>query len=924
MDDSNRKKMIAQTFIFRLGIPRDVAAGKAPQGYDQKIFQATYNYLGNKSENNTQALSNLLQWPKEAINKNLEETQRFVNTFTNKEKEFLGQKGIFNVTKGAEAFSLLNKLDKITRGELQQVESEIERKWVRARALMGKSVGSRNRLLLNYRSIKKLNTPPPRPVPVPQSVNKSVFKGKHTPLHLSMYNGTLPKNEPNETLNLTQMLRLNGQSIFKDKKYGEFTVKVTEITGRSKIKFQKIWQISSETQNMNKLINGSADASTGSITFKARVTKGETEVGASLTLHMSGAIRISGGFIDVNLNKSNTNSNLDPATVQTMLLKNHIFDSYIINRNNLRNKPVNFNNISGNFNINYAILSMEESAIKSGVFYEPELSVQLKIPLSTGTTMNVSASGKIQLTGIKGMNSVLPSFREALDKLNNLVLRNEELPNFKNYKPKRTSKFARRANNLPAPNITRRGSTCPKSARPIPLSFQGKCQPRMYRGKMINASEFYVRPNPQGQPCCYRKPKNTTYIKNRVANRYRQANVKVPNNVGNLFNVSKPKPKPNSNSNSNSNVDSPNKNVATKAPNITIVNGPRGLKIGSRQCMRYTRVRLFEIATLLKVKNLKITDGKEALCDKIKQKSKELGLNKTKNVVGNSAITITNNNGKVYAITGKGKNIRLGNRVCTTFSKPFLIKMAGKMDLAVNVSKMSKIQICAAIEQAKNLNRGRRNNLEKQKLNQLDRNKQERLLRMRQRNERLRLQKQGRQLEEQQRTNREVRNKLGLNKNAIRAEISKLFGVVFMKKYGNKINLNEQTNLLFQNLNSSIKNGRIEKGTRGNPLKTKIIKFKREWIIRKRNSIKPKVNKPPTPAVFNPLNDMRRHLGNERFNRIKNSLTPEMLQNYVNFIYPNPNANKRNTWIRTRKSFGLLPTTPVVGIGFNNENVEEI
>ena len=859
MNDSNRKKMLAQTFIFRLGIPGDVAAGKAPAGYDQSVFQATYNYIGDRSEQYAQALSNLLRWPKESIDKELAETQRFINSFTNKEKEFLGKKGIFNATKGVEAFSVLNKLDKITRGELQEIESEIERKWFKARRLMGNSVGARNRLLMNYRAARKVNTPP-RQTPVRVSPPKPVVTTKHTPLHLSMYNGTLPKSVPAETLDLPRMLSLNGASMFKDKKYGQFTVKVTEITGRSKTRFQKIWQLSSEVQNTNRFMN----SSTGSITFKGRVTSGETTVGASLTIHMSGAIRISGGFIDINVNKTNTNTNLDPATAQAMLLKTHVFDSYLTN---LRNKPpVVFNNISGNFNIDHSV-RMEETAFKAGVMYEPELSPQLKIPLSTGSTMIVSSSGKMQLTGIKGMRSVLPSFREALDKINNDFVMGGGLVNFRNYKPKRITKVARRANNQPAPNITRRGTTCPKESRPVPLSFKGKCQPKMYKGKM---SEYYVRANPQGEPCCYRKTANV----------------------------------PNSNSNSNS----------PKAPPlISIVNGPTGLKLGSRQCMRYTRVRLFEIATLLKVKNLKKTDGKEVICEKIRQKSKELGLNKTKNSIGNSAITITNNNGKVYAITGKGRNLRLGSRVCSTYPKPFLVNLAGRMGLAANVSKMTKVQICEAIEQAKDANRGKRNN-------QAARNKQERLRIMRARNERLRLQRQRNLLEEQER----IRTKLGLGRNVIRSEISKLFGVSFMKKHGNKINLNEQTNLLFQNLNTGVKNGTVKKGARGQILKADVAKFKRNWVIRKRNSIMGKTKTPPPPpAVFNARNDIRKHLGNERFNRIKNSLTSEILQNYSEYIHPNPNANKRNTWIRLRKSFGILPSTPApVLVG--GLNVEEV
>ena len=64
-----------------------------------------------------------------------------------------------------------------------------------------------------------------------------------------------------------------------------------------------------------------------------------------------------------------------------------------------RSNNIDFNNISGNFNIDHSV-RLNESAMKAGVMYEPEISAQIKIPLETGATLNVSASGKMQITGI--------------------------------------------------------------------------------------------------------------------------------------------------------------------------------------------------------------------------------------------------------------------------------------------------------------------------------------------------------------------------------------------------------------------------------------------------------------------------------------------------------------------------------------------
>ena len=140
-------------------------------------------------------------------------------------------------------------------------------------------------------------------------------------------------------------------------------------------------------------------------------------------------------------------------------------------------------------------------------------------------------------------------------------------------KPPKT-KLIKRANQLPAPNVTRRGSTCPINKRPTPLSFQGVCR----------NSSSYIRPNPQGQPCCYKIPKKLNYIRPRVIARYRQAGVKVPESVRAMFNFG-------ANTNRLAN------NVSRNAPNLRLTMERGQLKIGSRQCSRYAKQTLVNLAT---------------------------------------------------------------------------------------------------------------------------------------------------------------------------------------------------------------------------------------------------------------------------------------------------------------------------------------
>jgi hypothetical protein len=146
--------------------------------------------------------------------------------------------------------------------------------------------------------------------------------------------------------------------------------------------------------------------------------------------------------------------------------------------------------------------------------------------------------------------------------------------------------------NQPAPNVTRRGTTCPLARRPTPYGFTGACK-----------ANCYVKPNPQGQPCCYVTPKKVEGSRNKVEALYVKAGIKVPDAVRQTFGIALTK---------NKAVE-----VATKMPELKL----NGNKIDSRQCMRYTKVALVDIARRLRLAvPLKVT--KPILCQLIKNYKK--------------------------------------------------------------------------------------------------------------------------------------------------------------------------------------------------------------------------------------------------------------------------------------------------------------
>lgn len=906
MDVNNRTK-VADIFLRRLGVPPLEAAGHVPPGTSQAIFDAVFHITGNENVNRHKQILFKLGVRGDMIDSEIEESKKFLNSFSNKQKQFLGNRGVFNYKKGQEGLELL---EQIANSKLQIAESELERKWKKLRDIFGSSAGARNRLVLNFKQIQ--NSPSPSPSLSTNSGSnlnennlafvqqlENAMKLKHTDLHLTLYNGVVETRQNiNNAVNLSDFILNSGFliNVGKNKNINGYNLKLVEISGHSKTRFKKLWTVSEEFFNDSKNVY-SPDL--GSVVLKYRLSKGSKSVGVSVTMFTTGKVKISGGFIDLTI--KNTNKNFSKINQQPSLVIKSIFGS----------GTIKYNNIAGIFKIGSTInleKTVERVPITFQPIYEPDRSPRATFQLNN-CKIQLDVSGVVQL---KGMKDPIKAFNETLEFINNHVVRGLDINLSKNPLKFGVGKIPKRVNKQPAPNIKKRGTTCPVGRRPTPYSFQGKCPPQTFRGKQLNGDKFYVKPNPQGQPCCYKKPKSTKFLKNKVKNQYEKAQVKVPNNVGTLFQF----------------VATGNNNIAVNIPNIKVVNDPKfGLKIDSRQCMRYTKQKLYEYATRMKIQGLKPTFTKEQLCNKIKEKAKNLNLNNTKNVVGNLAVSFKNGN-KVYVITGEGKSLRLGRRLCHTYTKPDLLKFARRFGIAANTT-MSKEKICLEFEKKLvQLKKNKQAAINKKQAELASKKKKAIENRIKKASQ-LQKKKNEAAAKQKQENLRILRTKLGLTKNVILLELPKLYGAQFMKKYGNKLRptFNEQANYMLQLLRNEVQAGRLNMRRNGLPKKEAINRFKKSQIESWKKS---------TEEVYaaenafknnlqNARNDLRRVLGSN-YNKLKNLVTNEVVRKYKNHIQKvaqqrNSNGKlptkqqlerRKQTWVRLERNYGSLqiPPTP--------------
>lgn len=442
------------------------------------------------------------------------------------------------------------------------------------------------------------------------------------------------------------------------------------------------------------------------IEFKIAYRYEDKLYGASFTLYRNGSMRMSGKYGDD-----------IPDDIHSFLV-----EAYGVPANELK-----YNNLTGSFSINAKpdvrrlvraapkppvkdknIIQKTGKLKKSKERLMPRVVRGIAIIPLKNCVLRVSSTGRCQIELAKNFDV---AFREARDFLTREVTGPfGALPAQTNSK----TRAERYMQGGKAPEVLRRGTTCPADRCPVPYSFQGKCQ----------KAGMYIKPNPQGQPCCYKIPRSIAYSRAKVANAYKKADVKIPDNVKKMFDLEN---RNNALSNTtylsgknfikvfndptidNAYIEDMNRLLnAWKSKRVSdnglwtlrtrpgskakfedpmalnvIITKARGrklwhvpdvsqLKIGTRQCTRYTKVALMDIAKRLNIIEARPNMKKEVLCHLIRKATRGTSTNRsnTGSAGGIMAVTVsdTGKRGKVErAITGNGLAIRIGHRNAITF-----------------------------------------------------------------------------------------------------------------------------------------------------------------------------------------------------------------------------------------------------------------
>jgi len=599
---------------------------------------------------------------------------------------------------------------------------------------------------------------------------------KISPLSIGLYNATV------DTKHLIDIKKI----LEKVKEIGLVSdggIKVTEF----KIKYGKFQTALSYTSEYGLV--GDETKNFVSADFKLKITKGGETKGASFSYYKTGRIRFSGGHLD--------SLTEEPRELLQFFAK-HYYDYNISAKTDIK-----LNNVTSEFKVGFPLKTSLIYDIFSDPFvksfydnihviakYEKKF---LYIEFEKEFSVIISDTGIIQIQGTTDVEDayvILKKFFEVLKNNDLMVISANKTQNSTLQKPKKT-KIARRLDDLPAPNITRRGTTCPVGRRPDPYSYTGTCTQK----------SCYIKPNPQGQPCCYSIPKSTEYSRNKVEAAYKKAGVKVPDSIRSLFGVG------------HQTNNRPN-NVAKKGLTLSVrayVNNKKGFKIDTRQCLRYTKVALVDMATRLKIiLPTKIT--KPILCDLIKKASNLPNVN-------------VKAGDKGAVVSGSNKTLRLGNRVCTTYPRNTLVKFAQALGGSVPTT-FEKAEICSLIEKLSIVKRKQlQNNFNKHKV---ARDKEEEARK--------------KNIENQKLKNEEARKKAIQNKkNQLVAENNEnthpkkarltrslvkedLMGMLNVNTVDNK-----NVDSLMNTINKAIKTGVIKKDKHGKPMKSYVNKVKRTF-----------------------------------------------------------------------------------------------
>jgi TATA-box binding protein (TBP) (component of TFIID and TFIIIB) len=302
--------------------------------------------------------------------------------------------------------------------------------------------------------------------------------------------------------------------------------------------------------------------------------------------------------------------------------------------------------------------------------YEPEIFPSLILQVVNADTKTkafkliISMSGAIQIVGVRNISRYGDINKFIQDMVSDLA-KTKDVKRATSSPPK----------TAPKPKARSKGSTCPVARRPC---AGGKCPTK----------GMYVKPNPQKQPCCYKVPKKVTAGTRRtVTKAYNDAGVAMPASVKKTFGIKNTATPP---------ASSPaNRNINL---NMGVGKGGRPIiRIGGRECSRYTKAQLVKIASDLGiVLPTKVT--KMVICEKIQtEKFDTLNvLNKAMVNVGNRKYSASIRDGKLrfaWDVAGKSRS-----QACATLPKATVVALAKAFKID-DAERMSRPQMCAAMEE---------------------------------------------------------------------------------------------------------------------------------------------------------------------------------------------------------------------------------
>lgn len=142
--------------------------------------------------------------------------------------------------------------------------------------------------------------------------------------------------------------------------------------------------------------------------------------------------------------------------------------------------------------------------------------------------------GKVNTTKVKGKVFLTPSWTNDPSKSNISIMGKSGIVQIQKFlsEGNSLSKYTKYIENISGHSVGKskgvgvRDKSCKPDTQPEPYSFSGVCK-----------TGYYVRPNKNGNPCCYKIPKDKKAGKLRAIQAYKDAGVAIPPSVRTIFGI---------------------------------------------------------------------------------------------------------------------------------------------------------------------------------------------------------------------------------------------------------------------------------------------------------------------------------------------------------------------------------------------------